>query len=40
MNVVARGEEDDDPFLQADVSLELQGLIDKTMQGSQEKCML
>ena len=40
MDVVARGEEDDDPFLEADASLDLQGFIDKTMQGSQEKCML
>ena len=40
MDVVARGEEDDDPFLEADKSLELQGLSDKTMQSSQEKCML
>ena len=40
MDVVARGEEGDDPFLEDDTSLELQGLIDKTMQGSKEKCML
>lgn len=30
---------EDHPFLQADISSELQGLIDKTI-GSQEKCMM
>ena len=41
MNVVTRGVEDDDPFLEADASsLELQSLIDETMQGSEERCML
>ena len=30
MDIVTRGEENDDPFQEADASLELQGLIDKT----------